>query len=628
MEEKNTFLSVVLVVIVIVMVVTGVALVKSVDLLRFRAESISSEMKELQNKIGNVEKQLNDIQMHGGVAAGKTDLDQSAAEPIANKKFYDPKAVNGGRIIIATGADTKNMNSLVNNEFLVSTIWGYATDSLANRNFEHPEKFEPKLAESWSLSEDKLTYTIKLRKGILWHDFTDPVSGKKWENVEVKAEDFKFYVDAVKNPDTDCAPIRSYLLDLDSIEVVSDYEFKVIWKKPYFLSESVTLELNPLPRHLYHSYDGPFDGKRFNDDHERNRMIVGCGPYRFEKWEKDQRVVLKKFDKYFGRKYGINPPLEYVVFEIIKNPNTQFQTLLSKKVDRINLEPEQWVTRTNIPEFDEKTGFLKKFKYPGRSYSYIGYNMKMPLFQDKLVRQALTHLVDRERILKEVFYGLGRITTGPFFMDTPYYDKSIKPYPFSVEKAKELLAKAGWKDTNNDGILDKDGKKFEFTIFSVAGRETQLRMLPIIKEDMAKAGVVMNIVSLEWSVYIQRLENKSFEACTLGWAMGFENDPYQLWHSAEADRVASSNHISFKNRTADRLIEEMRVCFDMEKRIQLCHEFHKLLNEEQPYTFLIAPYNLIAQYGQYRNVCVFPSGIETQIMWLPEDQQLLLPTSE
>ncbi len=625
MENKNTFFNLLLLAIVIILAVTGMALVKSVDLLRFRSEKIIDDLGRLNDKISSLQKKINESpERFSGTASIRADNILT----IANKQFFDPDAQNGGRLIATSSADTKNMNSIINNESFVSTIWDYAFDSIGERNLEHPEIFEPKLAESWTLSDDKMTYTVKLRKGILWHDFSDPVSKKRWENMEVSSHDFKFYVDVIKNEDVDCAPARSYLIDLDKIEVVSDYEFKVIWKKPYFLSESVTFGLIPLPRHLYHSYEGPFDGKKFNDDHERNRMLVGCGPYRFEKWDKDQRIILRKWDKYYGRQYGIMPPLDNLVFEIIKDPNTQFQSLLATKIDKMALTPEQWVKRTDIGQFDEEKGELKKFKYPGRSYYYIGYNYKNPLFQDKKVRQALTHLVDREKILRDVYYGLGRITTGPFFMDTAYYDKSIQPLPFSVGEAKRLFAEAGWKDTDDDGILDKDGKKFEFTILSVSSNEIQQRMVPIIKEDMAKAGVVMNISTLEWSVYIQRLENKSFDVCTLGWAMGFESDPYQLWNSTEADKPASSNHISFRNKEADRLIEEIRVCFDMDKRIELCHKFHRLLHEEQPYTFLVTPYSLVAQNKRYRNVRVFPGGIETRIMWVPAAEQVPVSTSE
>ena len=116
---------------------------------------------------------------------------------------------------------------------------------------------------------------------------------------------------------------------------------------------------------------------------------------------------------------------------------------------------------------------FNKFKYPSRSYSYIGWNLRHPLFKDRAVRQALTHLVDRERIIKDVYLGLGRIQTGNFYIGSPNHDPTIKPYPFDVEKAKAMLAEAGWRDTDGDGVLDKDGRKFEFVFMSISNHRIQ-----------------------------------------------------------------------------------------------------------------------------------------------------------
>lgn len=603
----------------------GIFFINSVDTLSARMEMLVVQTEKISRRLSTLETQFPKGQQTVLSAKEAFHAPTSfAREEIANSEFYPEEAQPGGRSISAIGTDTKNMNYLINNEATISSIWSYCTSSLAERNYEHVEKWEPLLAESWKISEDKKTYTVKLKKGVLWHDFTDPVTGKEWKDMEVTAADFKFYIDVIKNEDTNCAPSRTYLQDLDKIEIINDYEFKVCWNKRYFLSESITLSLEPLPRHLYHAYEGSFDGKKFNNDHERNKVIVGCGPYRFVKWDKDQRVILKRWDKYFGQRYGVAPALELLVFEVIKHPNTRLQALISKDIDRIGLTPEQWVQNTDRKEF-RKSGFLRKMKYPSMSYSYIGYNQKNPLFKDRSVRVALTHLVDRERILKEVYFDLGRIVTGNFFIDSPYYDKSIEPYPFSVEKALELFKQAGWTDTDGDGILDKDGKKFEFTMLSVPVSSIQKKMLPIIQEDMAKAGVVMNIQNIEWSVYLQRLEKKSFDSCVLMWGMGFDSDPYQIWHSSQADQAGSSNHISFKSPEADKLIEEIRVTFDLKKRIELCHQFHQLLHKEQPYTFLISPYALLSQNNRYHNVRIFPGGVPVRIMWVPDKEQLTVP---
>ncbi len=613
--NKNIYGNTVLTIMLIALFVFGLAIVKSTDMKRSRLEQISTQMKQIASKIKNLEDRIRRAPLQSSQRPSHIKKND-----IANYAFFDQNADSGGRRITATTSETKNMNYMVNNESLVSSLWDYCNDSIAKRNYKNPALFQPMLAESWTLSEDKLTYLIKLKKGILWHDFTDPVTGKVWKNMEVTASDFKFYIDVTKNKDTDCAPNRTYLIDLEKIEIINKYEFKVIWKKKYFLSESITLAMSPIPKHLYHAYKGDFDGKKFNDDHQRNRVIVGCGAYQFAGWEKGQRIRLTRFKNYYGIKYGIAPPIEDIIFEVIKHKNTQIQALIAEDIDQMDLTPDQWVKRTNTPAF-QKDGLIRKLKCPARMYRYIGYNLKNSLFQDKRVRQALTHLTDRKRIIKEVYHGLARMITGNFFIGTPYNDKSIKPYVFSIAKAKKLLAAAGWKDSNDDGILDKNGKKFEFTMLSSSNNPNYDKILPMLKENMAQAGIIMNIKKTEWSVFVQAMGEKKYDACICGWGMSFESDPYQLWHSSQADVKESSNHIGFKNSKIDKLIENIRTCFDLKKRIELCHEFHKIIHEEQPYTFLFSKDDLIALNGRYKNVHLFPSGLATDIIWTPSNKQ-------
>ena len=625
--SKNKYLYFILTVGVIAIIFFGIVIVRALDHNRYQLEMVFGRLYKIGSKQIQIEKKLDELASMKFIKADEIEKlkDRSSVlkkDSFANQEFFDPHAQGGGRMIIPVISVSKNMNYIINNEAFVGSLWSLTTCSIADRNYENPEIFQPMLAEKWELSEDKMVYTVYLRKGVMWHDFTDPVTDKKWKDVEVTADDFKFYVDVIKNEDVDCAPSRSYLKDLEKIEILSKYKFKVYWKKKYFLSEAITLGLIPLPRHFYHAYDGPFDGKKFNDDFKRNKIIVGCGPYRFVRWDAGQRIFLSKNESYFGKKYGAEPSISAIIYEIIKHPGTQFQALLSGDIDRMNLTADQWTNKTDIPKFDPESSdfMIRKYKYLSRSYSYIGYNLKKPLFEDKKVRQALTHLVDRKKILDIVFEGLGHITTGNFFYDSPYYNKNIKPYSFSISEAVKLLNEAGWKDTDGDGVLDKDGRKFEFTVLTISNSEAQEKMFPIIKEDMKRAGIKMNINKVEWSVYVQRLEKKDFEVVSLGWALTFDPDPTQIWHSSMADVMGSSNHIGFKNNKADELIEKIRVCFDFKERVKLCHEFHRLIHEEQPYTFLFSRDALVAINKKYRNVRLFKKvpAIPTEIMWVPK----------
>ena len=616
--NKNTYLNVLATGIFLVMLLMSFVFVKALDQLRFSMEEMNRTVKNLESRIASL--RALPAQTAAAVATGT-----SAAEA-ANRRYYDPNAESGGRLVTAFGADVGNMNMLITNDAYVSEIWAKTMDSLAERDYadDGSGELKPMLAESWTISPDRRKYRIKLRKGVLWHDFTDPVTGKEWKNREVTAHDFKFYLDVVKDETVDCAPLRGYLKDIEKIDVITDHEFEVIWSKPYFLAEDISLGLIPLPRHLYHAYDGPFDGRRFNDDHERNRMIVGCGPYRFDKWEKGRRIVLRRFDNYYGALLGIQPPIETISFDIIQHPNTRLQALLSKELDLDALSPDQWINRTDSAAF-QPDGFLEKIEYPTGMYSYIGLNQNNPVFRDKKVRQALSHLVNREKILKDVFFNLAEMVSGPFPKTSAAYDQNVRPYAFDIEEAKKLLAEAGWKDSDGDGILDRDGKPFRFTLIYPNVSVTYQKMLPIIKEDMAKAGVQMELLGIEWSVLVQRLEKKQFDACSLAWTGTLKPDPYQLWHSSLAKVNASSNHIAFANPKADELIEKIRVSFDSAERNKLYHEFHRLIHEEEPYLFLFAPHSLVAVNKRYNNRRVFHDGLKTNILWVKRDQQMRVP---
>jgi len=640
MPNRSFLVPILLFICIVILCVIGSGVVTSIDRQRFKIESLEKKIEALSDHVDMISDSIYDLQSIGIPVAGAVpEAGTSTPAPVGNAEFYDKNAVPGGRFISAIASDTGNMNMLINNEATVSDFWGLTYDTLAERHFEDIDRFVPRMAESWELSDDKMTYRIKLRKGILWHDFTDPVTGKEWKNVEVTAEDFKFYVDVIKDEKVNAAPLRTYLADLKQINVINDYEFEVVWERPYFLSEENTLSLQPLPRHFYHAYDGPFDGAKFNDDHVRNRMIVGCGPYQFESWEKGRRVVFKRFEKYYGRRLGIMPALKTVVFDLIQHPNTRLQALRSQTLDADSLTPEQWVKETDTPEFREN-GFLRKMRLPGRNFSYVGLNLKNPLFRDRNVRVALSHLVDRERIRKDVYYDLVRPVSGPFFIDSKANDSSIAPYGYDVEKAKKMLADAGWTDTDGDGVLDKvceveepkgSGKfvqkriPFVFTVIYNNSSTTDQKLLPILKEDFARAGVKLEILSLEWSVMLERVDKQDFDAVRLAWRMGISDDPYQIWHSDTIGQEGSSNFISFKNDEADRLIMEIRTCFDLDKRTELYHKFHRLIHEEEPYLFLFSSYDLFVINKRYQNVKEYPLGVYQNTFWVPKDQQMAVP---
>jgi ABC-type transport system substrate-binding protein len=220
----------------------------------------------------------------------------------------------------------------------------------------------------------------------------------------------------------------------------------------------------------------------------------------------------------------------------------------------------------------------------------------------------MTYAFNRQGIIDSVYHKLGVIQTGTLYYDHPGNDPSVKPYPFDLEKARGILDEAGWKDTDGDGVRDKviDGqkKKLDFVIMSYQGSKEWVNTLSVFKEDLRKIGVAMDFSPVDWPTMQKKMNEKKFDAFTGGWGLSWDTDMYQLWHSSQADEPNGSNRVAFKNKRADEIIMTLRGTFDPAERLKLLHEFHRILHDEQPYTFFYAPRSVLAWQPRVKNVVV------------------------
>ncbi len=326
------------------------------------------------------------------------------------------------------------------------------------------------------------------------------------------------------------------------------------------------------------------------------------------KWTTGSEIVLEKNKDYWGEK----PHLNKIIFRIITDPSVALQVLKRQELDVASLTPIQWERQTSSPDFEKH---FDKFSYYAPNYSYIGWNSAKPYFSDKRVRRAMTYLVNRDVILDKIMFDLGAVVTNPFYINSPEYDKDIKPIPYDPEEAKKLLDEAGWIDHDGDGIRDKGGVKFAFEFLIPNESETGEKIATILKEELDKVGIAMDIRKTEWAVFTMRLNERKFDAVTLAWSMGVESDPYQIWSSTQIEK--GSNFVGFKNAEADKLIEEARQEFDKKKRIELYRKFSRIVNDEQPYTFLFCRKATIAVNKRFANVIVHPLGIDPVEWYVP-----------
>jgi ABC-type transport system substrate-binding protein len=394
------------------------------------------------------------------------------------------------------------------------------------------------------------------------------------------ADDVKFTYEAVMDP-KNLSPRLSDYEPVKRVEVIDPLTVKIVYK--YLYSPAIgTWSIGILPEHLLNKEALRNEAIRRGMDPDKfsmrqslfNRHPIGCGPFVFKEWKSDQYILLDHFRNYWEGE----PNYRRYAYRIIPDPLTQEMEFYSGTLDSYNVQPHQVQRLESDPRYQHFSGL-------SFGYTYIGYNMRRPPFNDRRVRIALGMAIDVERIIKYVLYGQADRITGPFPKQTDYYDQDIKPLPYDPEGALRLLAEAGWK-RNSEGWLVKDGKRLQFTLITNSGNDIRKAVMAIVQNEWRQIGVDVRTDLLEWSVFIQERVNKlDFDALVLGWQLGIEPDLYQIWHSSQTHPY-QLNFVGFKNAEADDLIIRIRQEYNHKRQVAYCHQLHEIIAREQPYTFL------------------------------------------
>lgn len=530
-----------------------------------------------------------------------------AAVPVGNRELTrgGKLPANDDTLMFAYPDDPDSVNPITTNDEISTTLMRQVYESLADRRFDNPDIWEPVLAESWEYNAKEREYTIHLRKGVKWQPITLP-NGKELPPTEVTAADVKFTFDVIMNKDVQAGPTRSYYeyahpVDEDhryriSVSLVpgDNYAVKIKWLEPYFMADELTLGQGVIPRHVF-SVDkegNPISldisskefAKGFND-HWGNRQMCGTGPLIFKEWKRNDHVVLERNPDYWGHPFYFSK----VIYRCITNQNTSVKEMLQNKLDWSGIaDKDQYVQNLHNPNVEAGKVVLKAYDFP--QYRYIGYNLQRTFFKDKRVRTAMGHAVPVDEIIQTIYHGFAKRITGPFLPGSPANDPQLKPLDYNLDKARALLDEAGWKLKPGDSVRTKvvngaeEKAKFDLMIYSDS--QSYESIATILKDNCREIGVIVQISPAKWSLMLDKLNNKDFDACMLGWAMSWKDDPFQIWHSSQADVDHTSNSIGYRNPEADKIIEELRVTMDPAKQTALYRKFHRIIYDDQPYTFL------------------------------------------
>ena len=498
---------------------------------------------------------------------------------------------NPNTFVVSSIGDARRLNPVIANDSASGTINDQIFNGLVK--YDKDIKLIGDLAERWDVSPDGKTITFHLRKGVEWHDGSP-----------FTAEDCLFTYQKLMDPKV-ATPYSSSYMDVAKANVVDKFTFRVTYKEPF----SPALEswsMGVIPKHL-------LDGKDLNTA-EFNRKPVGTGPYKLKEWIAGQKIVLEANDRYFeGR-----PNIDQYIYRVIPDSSTMFQELLSGGVDMMGLNPLQYLRKSETRRIKEN---YRKFRYPANAFTYLGYNLASPLFSDKKVRQALAYAIDRQSIIDGVLMGLGQPCTGPFSYVSWAYNPKIRPYPYDPERAKRMLEEAGWKNMNSDGVREKDGRPFQFTILTNQGNGERIKASEIMQQNFKKVGIDAKIRVMEWQAFLEQIDKRSFDAIILGWSMSRDPDLYDIWHSSKTKK-GEYNFIGYKNAEVDRLLVAGRRTFDVEKRKKIYYRIHEILADEQPYAFLYVPDATPIVHKRFKGIEVAPLGIMYDFIhwYVPKDR--------
>jgi peptide/nickel transport system substrate-binding protein len=486
---------------------------------------------------------------------GKKDRAESGADSL-QADVAQPQT--GGSVIRRLESECKTLNWVLYTTAYENFVLRYLYDPLVDYN-EAGDMIPVLASQLPEVSEDHLRITVRLRKDIHWQD-----------GVPITAQDVKFSLDKVQDPAIPALNKEAFFEKLARLEIVDDHTMVFVWKEPFAPSLFALSQLWPIPKHIYG--EGDFL------THPANRKPVGSGPFKFDEWRSGQYISLVRYDDYHGQKAH----LDRVIFKVVEDDAVALNMLRTGELDEMRATQAQWEKQMATPEFVAR---FNKYDYYFPQYNYIAWNNRSVWFSDPRVRRAMTMLFDRESINTKIYTGYARLVSGPFYINSWAYDKTVKPWPFDPEGAKRLLDEAGWADTDGDGIRDKDGKKFEFELMILHGSNTAAQFSQLLQEECGKAGIRVNIRQLEGSTFFDRIDKADFAGATLGWRLDLDPDVFDTFHSSMTP-PKGLNHVHYSNPRVDSLLVAGRREFDPAVRERIYHEVHRLIHEDEPYTFI------------------------------------------
>jgi peptide/nickel transport system substrate-binding protein len=471
----------------------------------------------------------------------------------------------GNKLIYGYTTDIKIMNPFLSTDTYSALIDSFIFEGLVKADPDTGAPL-PSLAEKWDISPDGLTYTFHIRPGVKWSD------GQPFT-----ADDAKFTFDTILDPKTQTVR-KSLYSNVKSFTVVDPMTLQVTLKQVYcpFLIGSMTMRL--VPKHILGT------SPDINKDDFNTKRPVGTGPYTFVEWLNGDHVTLQANPNYWNGA----PKIGQFIYKVVPSGTVLAEQLKTGEVDLGIIDPSDLAGM-------QKQANVTVLSNDALGYEYIGYNQARPLFQDKLVRQALTYAINRQAIVDKILFGQGSVLNAPVPAKAWAYNPAVANlYPYDPNKAKALLKQAGWS-VGTDGILAKGGQKLAFTSIFSSNSTPVTQLMTIAQQEWKAIGVDCTLKAMDFDALLNVVnKTRAYDTVTLGWSLGLDPDQTSIWSS---DQIKSGfNFISYNNPQIDALLKQgisIPGC-SQDARKAIYAKFQQIIADDEPYTFAYSGKTLTA----------------------------------
>jgi len=561
----------------------------------------------------------------------------------------------GDWVVLQISSDPQGFHPTNTTDATSQELQKYVYQTLLYQNLKDFQLY-PMLANGLpEVSQDGLTITFELRKDAFW-DNGQPITG----------HDVEFTFKVIKNPKVNCQKTRVYFEFLENIKVDPQNPYKITFtaNKRYFRSVYDLSQISIIPKYFYDPNGlmdkfsikelGIFESKLSKDTSikvpkeimsfaeefnsvkygRESQFIVGSGPYKLNVWETNQKIELIRKENWWGDKVlqrteALEAYPQKIIFKIIKDPTAVVASIKNQEIDAASgIVSKNFIQLKQDPEV---TNHYYTFNPATSIYSFIGINNqpknfnRNPALADKNVRMALAYLTNVDLIIDKVAYGMAQRIVGPILKSNgSIYNDTLKFIPYDPEYASKLLKENGWKDTNNNGILDKtiDGKtvelSFEFLLDET--NEERRNIVTMFKESAKSVGIEIKMVNMEFKKIIEQLSLHQFDLFYGAWTTPPAlQDLKQLWHTESIN--GGTNFIAYSNKEIDKIIDQIRIELDEKKRVDLYKRFQVILYNDMPCIFLTQPLDRIIIHKRFRNaeaLTVRP-GYQPIRFWTPKE---------